>query len=156
MKTKWTFVDTLIVILVIAMGAALVKVFVVPQIVEEDKGTKRYIEAVILLSRQEEEIVDAIHKGDEITINLAEKDTAKLKDFEVKPAETMVYNAIDGKYVIEPVEDKVDIYATLKLKVNETDYAFKSGGTTIKVGEKLPFRGKGYALEGFIIEIHAD
>ena len=65
----------------------------------------------------------------------------------------MVYNSIDGKYVIEQVEGKVDIYATIELSVTENDYAFTSGSTVLKVGEKLPFRGKGYALEGYIIQI---
>ena len=152
MKKKWTFVDTLIIILVIVAGVGLFKVFGT----EKATGDTKTVEAVVLMARADKEAVDAITKGDVITISLTEKDTAELKDVDVKDAETMVFNAIDGKYVIEPVEGKVDIYATIELDVTENDYSFTSGSTIIKVGEKLPFRGKGYALEGYIISIKAD
>ena len=149
MKKKWTFVDTLIVILVVVAGVALVKVFGTPK----SAGDTKTVDAVVLLAKEDKEVADAISKGDAITISLTEKDTGTLKDIEVKDAETLVYNSIDGKYVIEPVEGKVDIYATVELDVKENDYAFTSGSTVLKVGEKLPFRGKGYALEGYIISI---
>lgn len=149
MKKKWTFVDTLIVILVVAAGVGLFKVFGT----QKAKGDTKTIEAVVLLAREDKEVADAISKGDEITISLTEKDTAVLKDIRVEDAETMVFNAIDGKYAIEPVDGKIDIYATIELDVTENDYAFTSGSTVVKVGEKLPFRGKGYALEGYIIQI---
>lgn len=152
MKKKWTFVDTLIVILVVVAGVALVKVFGTPK----SAGDTKTVDAVVLLAKEDKEVADAISKGDAITISLTEKDTGTLKDIEVKDAETLVYNSIDGKYVIEPVEGKVDIYATVELDVKENDYAFTSGSTVLKVGEKLPFRGKGYALEGYIISITAD
>ncbi len=149
MKKKWTFVDTLIVILVVVAGVALVKVFGTPK----SAGDTKTVDAVVLLAKEDKEVADAISKGDAITISLTEKDTGILKDIEVKDAETLVYNSIDGKYVIEPVEGKVDIYATVELDAKENDYAFTSGSTVLKVGEKLPFRGKGYALEGYIIQI---
>ena len=149
MKKKWTFVDTLIVILVVVAGVALVKVFGTPK----SAGDTKTVDAVVLLAKEDREVADAINKGDAITVSLTEKDTGTLKDIEVKDAETLVYNSIDGKYVIEPVEGKVDIYATIELDVKENDYAFTSGSTVLKVGEKLPFRGKGYALEGYIISI---
>lgn len=149
MKKKWTFVDTLIVILVVVAGVALVKVFGTPK----SAGDTKTVDAVVLLAKEDKEVAGAISKGDAITISLTEKDTGTLKDIEVKDAETLVYNSIDGKYVIEPVEGKVDIYATVELDVKENDYAFTSGSTVLKVGEKLPFRGKGYALEGYIISI---
>lgn len=150
MKKKWTFVDTFIVLLVIIAGVALIKVFGTS---EKNSGPEKTIEAVVLLSREEPEVAETIKVGDEVTVNLAEKDTGKVDDVKIEDARTMVYNAIDGKYVIEPVEGKVDIYATVALEVSETDYAFMCGGTNIKVGERLPLRGKGYALEGYIIEI---
>ena len=152
MKKKWTFVDTLIVILVVVAGVALVKVFGTPK----SAGDTKTVDAVVLLAKEDKEVANAISKGDAITISLTEKDTGTLKDIEVKDAETLVYNSIDGKYVIEPVEGKVDIYATVELDAKENDYAFTSGSTVLKVGEKLPFRGKGYALEGYIISITAD
>lgn len=149
-KIKWTLIDTLIVVLVIVAGVALVNVFGTPQA----KGETKTIEAVVLLDNEEIEVKDAMTVGDEITISLTEKDSGILKDIEVCKASTMSFNAIDGKYAIEPIDGKVDIYATVELKVAENDLALTCGSSVIKVGEKLPFRSKGYALEGFVVEIN--
>lgn len=149
MKKKWTFVDTLIVLLVIVAGVGLFKVFGT----QKASGETKTIEAVVLLAKEDTEVAEAISEGDEITISLTEKDTGILKSVRCEEAEDMVYNSIDGEYAIELIEGKVDIYATIELEVTENDFAFTSGSTIVKVGEKMPFRGKGYALEGFVIEI---
>ncbi len=148
-KKKWTLVDTLIVLLVIVAGVALVKVFGT----KEATGDTKTIEAVVLLAKEDPVVKDAIAVGDTVTISLTEKDTGILKDVRVEDATTLSFNAIDGKYAIEPIEGKVDIFATIELEVVENDYAITCGSSVVKVGEKLPFRGKGYALEGFIVEI---
>lgn len=148
-KFKWTWIDTLIVILVIAAGAAVFKVFGG----KIDTAEKKTVYATVLLTREDKAVADAINVGDTITVSLTEKDSGILKDIEIKDTETMVYNSIDGVYVTDMVEDMVDIYATVELEVSESDYAYSTGSTFVKVGEKMPFRGKGYALEGYITEV---
>lgn len=150
MKKKWTLVDTLIVLLVIVAGVAIFKVFGT----QKASGDAKTIEVVVLLAKEDTEVANAISQGDEITISLTEKDTGILKSVKTEEAKTMVYNSIDGEYIIEPIEGKVDIYATVELEVSENELAYTSGSTVVKVGEKMPFRGKGYALEGFVIEIN--
>ncbi len=149
-KIKWTLIDTLIVVLVIVAGVALVNVFGRDQ----GKGETKTIEAVVLLAKEDTEVKDAIKVGDEITVSLTEKDSGTLKDVRVEPATAMSFNAIDGKYAIEPIDGKVDIYATVELDVTENDLAFTCGSTVVKVGEKTPFRSKGYALEGYVVQIN--
>lgn len=148
-KKKWTVIDTLIVIAVIAAGVFAVKMFSTATVGGEGKT----IQATVLLARQEKTVADAINAGDKITVSLTEKDSGILKSIDVQDARTMVYNAIDGEYVNENVEGMVDIYATVELDVTETELAYTTGSTFVKVGEKMPFRGKGYALEGFVISI---
>ena len=149
-KKKWTLIDTLIVILVAAAAFALYKTFGKQRVIDN----KRTIEAVVLIAREYASVKDAIKEGDKITVSLTEKDSGILKAIEVKDAQTMVYNSIDGVYFNEPVEGMIDIFATVELEVAETDFAYTTGSTTVKVGEKLPFRGKGFALEGYVIEIN--
>ena len=147
---KWTWIDTLIVIVVIVSGLVLFKVFGG----NIETGSKKTIEAEVLLQRQEASVAEAIKVGDKITVSLTEKDAGILKDIEIKDAQTMMFNSIDGKYANEPIEGMVDIYATVELEAVETDLAFSIGSTCVKVGEKMPFRGKGFALEGFVIGIN--
>lgn len=150
MKKKWTVIDTLIVIAVIVAGVVLFKVFGG----SIDTGEKTTIEAKVLLSAQEPEVGDAIKVGDTITVSLTEKDSGILKEMDIKPTERMVYNSIEGVYKNIIDEETVDIYAVVELQVSETDLAYSTGSTVVKVGEKMPFRGKGYALEGYVIEIN--
>ena len=150
MKKKWTVIDTLIVIAVIIVGVVLFKVFGG----SVDTGDKTTIQAVVLLAGEEPQVADAIAEGDKITVSLTEKDAGVLKKKEVKDAEKMVFNSIDGEYRTTNIEGKVDIYATVELEVTESDLAYSTGSTFVKVGEKMPFRGKGYALEGYVIEIN--
>ena len=66
----------------------------------------------------------------------------------------MVFNSVDGVYNLTEDETNVDLFATVRLEVSETDLAYSTGSTFVKVGEKMPFRGKGYALEGYVFEIN--
>lgn len=150
MKKKWTVIDTLIVIAVIIAGVAIYKVF------GGNVGTGEYttVEAVVLLAEEEPEVADAIAEGDTIVVSLTEKDSGVLKKKEVKDAEKMVYDSTKGEYLVTPYEGKVDIFATVELEVTETDLSYSTGSTLVKVGEWMPFRGKGYALGGYVIEIN--
>lgn len=149
-KIKWTVIDTLIVAAVVVAGFAVFKVFGG----KIDIGEKKTIEAIVLLAEEDPEVVEAIKNSDpKVTVSLTEKDSGELKGIEVEDAKKLVFNTIDGEWVNETVEGKVDIYATVKLEVTETDYAYTTGSTFVKVGEEMPFRGKGYALEGFVISV---
>lgn len=148
-KKKWTVIDTVIVLAVAGACAFAYNMFST----KTTGGEKTTIEAVVLMANSEPALAEAITVGDAVTISLTEKDSATLKDLRTEPAQTMSYNAEDGEYINTVIEDRVDIYATVEMDVSETDYAFIAGSTKVKVGTKLPFRGKGYATEGYIIDI---
>lgn len=149
-KKKWTVIDTLIVILVLAV-AAVAYIKLGGTSVHSEKAT---IEAVMLISGQETEFADALTVGDSITMSLTEKDSGILKDVRVEPARGMVYSSIDGTYKMEEIPGKVDVYATIELECDVSDYAFTVGSTDIRIGTHTPFRGKGYATYGYIVEIN--
>ena len=150
MKNKWTVIDTLIVIAVIVAGIVLFKVFGG----SVDTGAKTTIEAVVMIGDIDPQVAEAIEVGDKITVSLTEKDSGVLVKAEQKPAEKMVFNSVDGIYNLTEDETNVDLFATVRLEVSETDLAYSTGSTFVKVGEKMPFRGKGYALEGYVFEIN--
>lgn len=149
-KKKWTVIDTLIIILVLAVAAMAYLKFG-KSFVQSEKST---IEAVMLISEQDPEFEDALTIGDSITMSLTEKDSGVLKDFRVEPAKSMVYNSIDGTYSIQEIPNKIDVYATIEIECKVSDYAFTAGSTDIRIGTHTPFRGKGYATYGYIIEIN--
>lgn len=150
MKNKWTVIDTLIVIAVLVVGVVLFKVFGG----SVDTGEKTTIETVVMISDVDPQVADAIREGDKITVSLTEKDSGVLVKAEKKPAEKMVFNSVTGIYTLTEDETNVDLFATVRLDVKESDLAYSTGSTFVKVGEKMPFRGKGYALEGYVFEIN--
>ena len=150
-KKRWNLIDTLITVVIIVAGVAVFTVF--GGNIGKGGDTKT-IDAVVLLPKEDVEVGEAIKDGDEVVISYAEKDSGILKDVRIEQAEIMTYNSIEGKYIIEPVEDKIDIYATIELEVIEDDLSFTCGDTVIKIGDRLPIRGKGYALSGFVTEIN--
>lgn len=150
MKNKWTVIDTLIVLAVIVVGVVLFKVFGG----SVDTGARTTIEAVVKIESIDPQVADAIKEGDKITVSLTEKDSGTLIKSERKPAEKMVFNSVDGVYSLTEDEENIDLFATVRLEVTETELAYSTGSTFVKVGEKMPFRGKGYALEGYVFEIN--
>lgn len=148
-KKRWTVIDTVIVILVIAAGAACFKMFNTKSF----GGTKKTIKAVVYISSQEEGIDEMMKEGDDVTISLTERDSGVLTGKKVEMAEAMVFNSMDGVYNNLAVEGRIDIYAVISIDVTENDLSYKAGSTPIKVGDKLPFRGKGFAAEGYVVGI---
>ena len=129
----------------------------------EKKAKFTAIDAIIILVILAVIVVGAIkilpsftngsEKGDDVTISLTEKDGGVVKNVESKPAETMVYNSIDGTYSNEVIEGKYDVYVTIEADTDVSDLAIKAGGTAVKVGAEIPVRGKGYASTGYVIGI---
>lgn len=151
-KKKWTFIDTLIVILVVAACAVGYKMFGT----KTTGGESSKIKAQVMITNQDPSFADAMTIGDNVTVSLTEKDSGTLVDFRSEPAEAMGYDAINGAYKHSTIDGRIDIYATVEMDVTETDYAFTVGSTRVQVGAKLPFRGKGYAAEGYVINIEEE
>lgn len=148
---RWTLIDTVIVIAVIVAGVFLFRMFGG----RVTGGDKTNIDMQILIANQTPEVGEAIAAdiGGTVTLSLTEKDSGTVKDVEVKPAEVLVYNAVEGEYKNQYADMNVDIYATVEVEVEETEYEFLTGSTKLRVGEPIPFRGKGYVSEGYIISI---
>lgn len=149
-RKKWTVIDTIIIILVIAVAG--VGYMMLGR--KTSGGEKAKAEMVVLISNQVPELADAMKAGDSVTLSLTEKDSGVIKDIKTETAEVMVYNSIDGEYDMEQIEGKVDIYATVEIDCTVNDYAITVGSTPVKVGSQIPFRGKGYATQGYVIEIN--
>lgn len=150
-KRRWTVIDTVIIIVAVAAAAAAYVFFGGSAGGSSEKDS---VETVIMISGQPQEFVDALTVGDNVTLSLTEKDSGTLKDVRVEPAEAMTYNSIDGTYAIETIDGEYDIYATVEVDCTINDLAITVGSTPIKVGSEIPFRGKGYATEGYVVGIN--
>lgn len=149
-KSKWTAIDTLIVI-VLALAVAAAAYVLGPKFFKKTDNEK--VEFTVLLGEKEPEYGDAIKVGDNVTISFTEKDGGVVKDVKTEPAKRYAYNSIDGTYSIEALSDKVDVYVTIEADATASDTVIKTGDTPLKVGFGIPVRGKGYAAMGYIITV---
>lgn len=150
-KIKFTVIDALIILIAIAVIAVGVIKFAPSLFIKTEKSA---VEFTVLVAEKDISFADAITVGGRVTLSLTEKDGGVVKNVEAKVAEKLAFNSIDGSYSIQKIEDKRDVYVTVVADVKESDLAVKTGGTEIRVGEKIPVRGKGYATEGYIIEVN--
>lgn len=150
-KKRWTVIDTVIVVVV---AAAAVGAYTFFGSSSGSGSEKQKVSAVIMISGQPEEFADALTVGDSVTLSLTEKDSGTLTDIRTEPAQAMVYNSLDGTYAIDEIDGKYDIYATVDVDCDVNDLAITVGSTELKVGMEIPFRGKGYATQGYVVEIN--
>lgn len=151
MKTKkWTIIDTLIVIVVVA-ALAVVWMMFGPDVT--DKAVNEKVSFTVMIQDREKGLADTMTAGDKVTLSLTEKDGGIIKEVKTEPTVVMVYDSIKGEYRNEVNAEREDIYITIEADCDVNDKVMKTGDTTIRVGEGIPIRGKGYAANGYIIEI---
>ncbi len=73
-----------------------------------------------------------------------------LKEIRYEPAKTVKYNGVVGAYVELSDDQRYDAYVTITNEGYETEKDFVIGGYSIKVGDELNIRGKGYAGAGVV------
>lgn len=149
-KAKWTVIDTIIVLVVIAV-IAVAGLKLGPILFKSSENEK--VSFTVMLQEKEIELAEAIKTGNRVTLSLTEKDGGVVKDVRYEPSERLTLNSIDGTYTNELVANRVDIYVTVEAECTVSDTAIKTGDTAIKVGADIPVRGKGYAAYGYVITI---
>lgn len=149
-KVKFTVIDAIIILVVIAVAAIGIKTFL-PGIMNTSQEEK--VDFTVMLQKEDRGFAEAINIGDNVTVSLTEKDGGIIKEVKAEPAMTLAYNSIEGTYSNEVIEGKYDVYVTIEADANVSDLAVKTGGTAVKVGAEIPVRGKGYASMGYVISI---
>jgi hypothetical protein len=149
-KVKFTLVDALIIVVVIAAAAVVALKFMPSKMTGGEKSTAVF---TVMLTGKDENFASAIHIGDVVSISNKEKDTGVVTAVEAKVAESLEYNSNEGKYAIQTIESKRDVYVTIEADSTEDEKLIEIGTTPIKVGLAIPVRGKGYASTGYIVEV---
>ena len=147
-KVRWTVIDTVIVLVIIAVIAVGFKKLG-PMFFHKSENEK--VKITIMMKERNNELAQAMHAGDKVTLSLTEKDGGVITGVRTEPAERLSLNSVEGTYVNELVADKVDIYVDVEADCSVTDTAIKTGDTAIKVGAEIPVRGKGFASTGYVI-----
>ena len=150
-RARFTFIDLLIILVIIAAAAFAVWRFAPDR---SASGTKASF--TVMLTAKDDAFLSAMHIGDKVYISNKEKDTGVIAKIEAKPAESLQFDSMDGKYVLSEIKNKNDILVTIEADASETDTMITVGSTPVKVGLEMPVRGKGYASMGYIVTAVAE
>ena len=150
-KTKWTMIDTFIILAVLIVCFVGYKMFgsKITTPVQSNKA-----EIVVMVSNKSKGFSGAIKTGERANLSLTEKNGGIVTRVEKKPAATMTLNSINGTYQNVLNEEKEDVYIYVEAECDISDKHIKIGDTIVRVGESIAIRGKGYASEGFIVQIN--
>ena len=142
LKKKFNIMDIIIILVVIAVCAAVVLVM----------GTNKQLPkaeepatVVLEIPQKSESFCNAAQEGDIIKDTNTKKEWGKIIKKEVKPAETILTSAEEGKFVKSLVPDLYDVYLTISFNSGKEDVA--------KIGKSVYIQSHDYACTGFVVEI---
>ncbi|MCL2699710.1 MAG: DUF4330 domain-containing protein [Defluviitaleaceae bacterium] len=75
---------------------------------------------------------------------------------EVVPAMIETLDAENQRMVRAIAPERETILLTVKCEGTESDTAITARGQTVKIGQRMTLKGKGYALGGFIVELRTE
>ena len=158
-KTKFNFMDCLIILVVVAVIAG--GVYILGNLKGGSAGegsqaaTIRY---TIELAKEEEEVLNrfvaAAENQDSCYVGEKERAKAIIREVTYTEAKLQTTNKKTGEVFWADIPDKYCINVTLESEGTETDSSIMAdSGTNLKVGIETSVKGKGYAGYGFITEL---
>lgn len=148
-KQRFTFFDAVIALVIAAVVFIIAYVLIISPM--KGNGASKQIEFVVEMQSSTLDVLDLIKSGDKVTIS--GKAEATIKNIEAVPAQKLVLNELSGEYKISPVPERYDIYATVTAPASENDKDISVGNMPIKVGAKMALEGKGYSINGAVLDM---
>lgn len=121
---------------------------------ENQQKNKRAVEYQVELKGVDQSFVDAIAQGDLLRESVKGNNLGKLVSKEVVAATNVNTDFLNGKYVAVVVPDKLDVVLNISAAAEVSDKSITVGGLEIKIGQKIFIKGKGYAKEGYLLNIN--
>lgn len=101
-----------------------------------------------------DKFVAAISNGDFIRESVKGNNLGRIAGKSYTDATNINSDFINGKYVVAKVPGKLDLVLKLTADAKVTSRSVTVGGLEIRIGQKIYVKGKGYAGEGYIININ--
>lgn len=152
-KSKgFNLLDIMIVIVIVAfIGGGW---YAYSHYTENQQENKRVVEYQVELKGVDQSFVDAITQGDPLRESVKGNNLGKVASKEVVAAANVNTDFLNGKYVAVTVPDKLDVVLNISSEAEVSEKSITVGGLEIKIGQKIFVKGKGYAKEGYLLNIN--
>lgn len=151
-KKRFNLLDAFIVlVIVVLIGGGW---YVYEKQTENMQKNKQVIDYTVELKAVTQSFADAIKTGDLIRESIRGNTLGYVEEVTSAPATEITTDYINGKYVNAPIPNKLDLMVKIKSEAMVSEKSISVGGLEIKIGQKLAIKGKGYANQGFILNIN--
>lgn len=148
-KARFTVFDGILIVLMLCVAAVIAYMLIVVPM--QSMSPEKDLEFMIEVPTTTQDIASLIHTGDTVTVS--GKGKATVTDVIIEPAEKLVLDAITGAYKFSEVPERYDLYVTVRASATETDKEIAVQGTPVLIGEKLSVEGKGYSVNGAVLDM---
>ena len=147
----FNWLDILIIIVITALlGGGW---YAYSQYTEGQQKNKRAVGYQVELKGVDQSFVNAITQGDPLRESVKGNNLGSVSGKSATATVNINTDFLNGKYVAVPVPDKLDIILNISSIAELSEKSISVGGLEIKIGQKLFVKGKGYAKEGYILNI---
>lgn len=143
-----------IVILIIIVSIIGVGIYVYGQYKDNQDTNTQTVEYEVEIRGVDEKFVSAINNGDFIRESVKGNNLGRVAGTSYTNATNINADFINGKYVIAEMPGKLDMVLKLTADASVTSRSVTVGGLEIRIGQKIYVKGKGYAGEGFILNVN--
>ncbi len=122
----------------------------------DTSANKKLIQFDILVSDLKVEEAQSIKEGEgtKITFGKTNTDSGLVKSVTIEPYKVITKNTIDGEFVMSTNPINVQAIVTVEKEVDETSDSLKGEKEEVRIGEPMPFLGKGFgASQSYVVDI---
>lgn len=154
MKTKWNAMDTVLVLVIVAILAAG-GWFLLGRSDTKTTVQNKTVEVMVELTQQSEAFTKLPKLGDAVVLGEKEKMPATVTKVEIFPAYMQGKDLINGKYTDAAIPGLYNVQITVCGEGTESNAAVAINGTAIRTGEPMAMKSKNWAGYGFVLAVDA-
>ena len=152
-KKKFTIIDLGIVI------ALLVVIVIGVKVLGGNFGSKgetKEVYITVMATDINEGLSEMIKEGDNVSISYSEEAYGTVvKAWEEPYKESQLFETI-GEYKTQEIDGKSNVFVVVKCDAGVTDTRILNGNVPLRVGEETPVCGKGYTVNGYIVDVEEE
>lgn len=152
-KIKFNYVDVLIMILVVGVFAFGYK-FINKSV--RTNSTAPQVSFTVEVAQVEKDYKDRFEVGDEIRDAIKGDILGKVEKIEATAATELTENRVAGTYVVSELENREDVYITIKGTPSSFGADIIMAQQEIKVGNKIYIKKPGCVGRGYIVGVEVE
>ena len=153
-KRKFNFIDVLIILAVVLLGAVVLNLFF-PQGIFKSSSVQKEIQYTVEFLGVDEAFIEKIKENDNVIDSVSKYNVGSVMTVDSSmPYTELKYDSLAGEGHLAAFENKYNVLVTISVvaEYNEGE-GYSVGDRRIAVGEKLSLRFPDYASEGYCVSL---